>query len=314
MENNISPKISILIPSYNHAAFIEKAIRSVWDQNCDGLELVVVDDGSKDNSREIISELAKISPIKMTVILQDNAGICSALNQALSYSTGEIIGFLASDDLMLPDRLNNEVYYFKSKPNLEVLYSNGQFLSNFKIFGEVHKNIKKYLKAGILETRNLLLSTAPGFYIQAMLIKRDFLLDLGGFDEETGSDDWSLNIRIFKSLQVENQYLFIDSNSFLYRAHPSQIHRAGDFMSPMKRRVVRKFFSLEQRSKFICQLYVKECLKLFLKADVKKSFRYFKKAFYIGFAEGIPYVCIFNYMRVFPGYIYRSCISFSKDH
>ncbi len=302
------PKISILIPSYNHANFIEKTIRSVWAQEYPNLELVIVDDGSTDNSRELIAELAQVSPISMIVVEQKNAGICRTFNRALELSTGQIVGFLASDDIMLPERLNQEVRCFQSEPSLKVLYSNGQFQSESRIFGDAHKLIKPYLKRGIVSTRNHLLSTAPGFYIQAMLIKRNFLLELGGFDEQTGSDDWSLNIRVFQALKLEREYIFLDRYAFLYKVHEAQMHKTQGFMQPMKRKVVRKFFSLDNRAKFVCQNYVKQALGLFLQRKFTLGKCYLSKAYSIGFAKGVPFGCLFRFGFELPGYAYREII------
>jgi alpha-1,3-rhamnosyltransferase len=305
MISHTQPKVSILIPSYNHAVYIEQTIRSVWEQNYSNLELVIVDDGSTDSSREILASLKEISPIPMVVVEQENAGICRTLNRALEVSTGQIIGVLASDDLMLPDRLNQEVGWFESDSMLKVLYSNGQFQSEGRIFGDAHKKIKPVLKRGIAAIRDLVLSTAPGFYIQAILIKREFLLSLGGFDEETGSDDWSLNIRIFQALQLGREFIFLDRYAFLYRVHEMQIHRASDFMTPMKRKVVRKYFSVENRSKFICQNYVRKAFGLFLQKKFKLGRHYITKARYIGFSKGFPLTCLIGFGVDFPGFAYR---------
>jgi alpha-1,3-rhamnosyltransferase len=308
MNSPDQPKISILIPSYNHGFFIEKTIRSVWEQNYSNLELIIVDDGSIDGSREVLARLQLISPITMIVIEQKNAGICPTLNKALEKSTGTIIGFLASDDMMLPDRLNQEVYQFTKNKKLKVLYSNGQFQTEGKIFGDAHKHIKQYLKRGITATRDHLLITAPGFYIQAMLIRRDFLLSLGGFDDETGSDDWSLNIRIFKTLVSKDEFRFVDRFSFLYRIHKNQMHRGSGFMSPMKRKVVRKFFTIENRAKFVCQNYAKKALGLCLERKFNQARRYISKAFHIAFSHGVPVACLVKFSFELPAYAYRELI------
>lgn len=305
MTNMPHPKVSILIPSYNHAAFIEQTIRSVWEQDYPNLELVIVDDGSTDNSREVIARLKAISPITMVVAEQENARICRTLNRALELSTGQIIGILASDDIMLPDRLNQEVRWFEAEPTLKVLYSNGRFQSDGGVFGDAHKLMKPFLKRGVVSTRNHLLSTAPGFYIQAMLIKRDFLLTLGGFDEETGSDDWSLNIRIFQTLRSDNEFKFLDRYAFLYRVHEAQMHRSNGFMSPMKQKVVRKYFSLKNRSKFVCQNFIKKAFGLYLQRRFKLASRYMAKVLYIGFSKGIPLLCLMRFSMDFPGYAFR---------
>lgn len=302
------PRVSILIPSYNHSAYIEKTIRSVWTQNYANLELIVIDDGSTDNSREILARLKLSSPISMVVIEQENAGICPALNRALHKATGEIIGVLASDDMMLPDRINQEVSQFTSMPTLKVLYTNGQFQTESQILDDAHKSIKPYLKRGVVATSNHILSNVPGLYIQALLIKRDFLLSIGGFDEETGSDDWSLNIRIFKNLKPQGEFIFIDRHSFLYRIHSNQMHRRGDFMGSMKRKVVRKFFSVEERSKFICQNYVKKAFGLYSARKFARANRYMSKARMIGFSNGIPVNCLMKFGFDFPGYVLREIL------
>jgi alpha-1,3-rhamnosyltransferase len=298
-------KISILIPCYNHAAFIEQSIRSVWDQDYLNIELIIVDDGSKDNSLELIANLKSISPIEMIVVEQKNGGICKALNHALKVSSGDLIGVLASDDIMLPKRISHEIKYFNSQENLKVLYSSGRFKSDDRIFGDIHKSIKPTLKRGIIPTRNYLLNTVPAFFIQAMLIKRDFLLNIGGFDEETGSDDWSLHIRIFQSLRFKDEFIFLDRFAFLYRIHEAQMHKAEYFMSPMKRRVIRKYFSLENRSKYICQNLLKQALAMLIKLKFKSAKRYISKARYIGFSKGIPITCLIKCSFALPTYIYR---------
>ncbi len=303
--SDTNPKVSILIPCYNHAGFIEETIRSVWDQNYPNLELVIVDDGSTDDSYEVVVRLLELSPIPMKVIKQKNTRICGALNRALELSTGQIVGVLASDDIMLPNRLNQEVQWFKAKPSLKVLYSSGQFQLNGRPFGDVHKHIKPFLKRGIVSTRDHLLETAPGFYIQAMLIRREFLFSLGAFDVETGSDDWSLNIRIFKTLTNDNEFIFLDRLAFLYRLHEDQTHRAITFMTPMKRQVVRKYFSIKNRSKFICRNYVRRTVELWFQLRFQLGWRHVKKAFLIGFSDGVPLKCLMQFSCELPGYAYR---------
>lgn len=302
---NSSIKVSILIPSYNHAIFLEEAIRSVWEQNYLDMELVVVDDGSVDDSRDILARLIKLSPIPMKVIEQSNAGICRTLNRALKESSGTIIGALASDDIMAPHRLKEEMRYFDGDPLLKVMFSNGLFQFNGERFGDLHKLIKPFLKHGIAATRDHLLSTAPGFYSQARLIRRDFLIDLGGFDEETGSDDWSLHIRIFQALKLEKEFLFLDRVSFYYRVHSNQVHKVSTFMSTMKRKVIRKYFSIENRSKAICEEYIKRAILLFLQRRFMLGWRYMRLVFKISFANSVPWICLFNFGLRMPGYLLR---------
>lgn len=305
----INPTVSVLIPSYNHGEFIEAAVRSVWDQNCEAAELIVVDDGSTDNSRDLLERLAILSPIEMKVFYQKNSGICASLNRALSEASGKIIAILASDDIMAPSRINQELEYFKISPSLKVFFSNGKFLKEGKCYGDLHKDMKRFLLKGTHATRDYLLTTAPGLYSQARLIQRDFLLELGGFDEETGSDDWSLHIRIFNKLQLNGEFLFVDRVSFLYRVHESQMHRTGDFMSVMKRKVVRKYFPLQNRAKILCEIYVKVGISRVCRGRFHDGWRYLSMAKKIAFTEGIPVHCILNLGRKIPPYLFRKFLS-----
>ena len=299
------PRISVLIPSYNHGRFIEEAIRSVWSQDYPDMELVVVDDGSTDDSREVIARLAMESPIRMQAIEQQNAGICRTLNRALSVSSGRIIAILASDDVMVAGRLKEEIKYFDNSETLKVLFTNGKFQSNGKCFGDLHKPIKRFLKRGIADMRRHLLSTAPGFYSQARLIKREFLVELGGFDEETGSDDWSLHIRMFQALKTQSEYQFIDRVSFFYRVHQNQMHKANDFMSSMKRKVIRKYFPVENRSKAVCEEYVKRAIILVIQKRYRLGWRYLRLAARISFVNQIPWNCIARFGIRMPAYLFR---------
>ena len=300
------PKVSILVPSYNHSAYIADVIKSIWAQDYPHLQLIVVDDGSTDGSFEIINQLASISPIEMVAVHQPNQGICPTLNHALCLATGELIGVLASDDLMMPNRLLREGVQFSMYQDLKVLYSNGCFQYKNKTYGDVHQAIKVNLKQGIASTLSTLLTQAPAFYIQAMLIKKDFLLAIGGFDEETGSDDWALHIRIFKALKSSAEYLFFENNAFMYRLHEKQNHRDGEFMSPMKRRVVRKYFSLEGRAHYFCDEYLKHAVRSFLSGDFKKSKHYAKKVISVGFINGTPWACMTEKMLKMPSFLIRN--------
>lgn len=108
-----SPRISIIIPSYNQGHYLEETILSVTSQSYPNLELIVVDGGSKDNSVDIIRRYEK--HIQWWVSEKDK-GQSEALNKGLSKATGEIINWMGSDDLLLPDSLQKVAEIFSSQP------------------------------------------------------------------------------------------------------------------------------------------------------------------------------------------------------
>lgn len=122
----MSTLVSVLINNYNYGRFIGEAIESVLNQTYQNIELIVVDDGSTDNSREIIHYYAQRNPEKIKVVYKENGGQSSAFNSGYNVAKGEIICFLDSDDKFLPTKIERVVQAHKSADIVEhsILYSN----------------------------------------------------------------------------------------------------------------------------------------------------------------------------------------------
>jgi glycosyltransferase involved in cell wall biosynthesis len=117
-------KISIVTISYNQAQFLEQAILSVINQDYPNIEYIVVDPGSTDGSREIIEKYrSKISK----VVLEKDAGAADGLNKGFSFATGDVFGFLNSDDELLPNALARIASFFNARPRVDVVSGCGYF-------------------------------------------------------------------------------------------------------------------------------------------------------------------------------------------
>lgn len=106
--------VTVIMPVYNGERYIEESIKSVFEQTYDDIELLVINDGSNDNSSEVLNYLLenKKSSVNMRIIEQDNQGICKTRNKALDIATGDFIMFMDQDDFMRPDcveRLYKEI-------------------------------------------------------------------------------------------------------------------------------------------------------------------------------------------------------------
>jgi glycosyltransferase involved in cell wall biosynthesis len=99
------PLVSVIIPTYNRGWIVQEAIDSVLDQDFRDFELIVVDDGSDDNTREILRAYGKT----ITVLHQSNRGVSAARNRGIAEAAGRLIAFLDSDDLWLPGKLTTQV-------------------------------------------------------------------------------------------------------------------------------------------------------------------------------------------------------------
>jgi glycosyltransferase involved in cell wall biosynthesis len=121
-------KISIVTVSFNQRAYLKEAMDSILDQGYPELEYIVVDPGSTDDSRELIQSYAdRISK----VILEPDRGAADGLNKGFAVATGEVYGFLNSDDLLMPGCLQKVADFFQNHPEIDLVMGNGH-----KIDGE----------------------------------------------------------------------------------------------------------------------------------------------------------------------------------
>lgn len=120
------PKVSIIMPSYNHAAFIRYAIDSVLNQTFTDFELIISDDASTDGSQEIIRSYK--DPRIKTIFHPKNIGLCRSYNIALEQAKGDYIAQLASDDAFLPEKLEKQVAVFESRPEIGAVFSHMQII------------------------------------------------------------------------------------------------------------------------------------------------------------------------------------------
>src|SRR5690242_16501550 len=122
----MTPSVSVVMPSYNHAAYVSEAIRSVLNQSHGDLEIVITDDGSRDGTPEAIRRIddARIS----LEVFDRNRGAAAAINASIRRSRGEFICYLASDDCFLPDKLETEIKFLRTNPEVAAVFAMPRFI------------------------------------------------------------------------------------------------------------------------------------------------------------------------------------------
>lgn len=188
--------VSVIIPTYNRARLISEAIESILAQTYKHIELIVVDDGSTDDTQVVLSSYGD----KIRVILQQNAGPAIARNRGISIAKGDIIAFLDSDDQWLPTKLERQVDSLRvagpevtcSLCNCTVYYANGSRTSTFAIADMVPE-----CATGVwLNPVEVLLNRFVMFN-QAVAIRREVLERVGYFDESLRfGEDYDLPFRL----------------------------------------------------------------------------------------------------------------------
>jgi len=117
-----TPLVSVVIPTYNSADFLIQALNSVLNQTYSNYEIIVVDDGSSDNTSQAIEPWRS----QIRYIYQDNQGVAAARNRGIDAATGDFIAFLDADDLFLPQKLQQQVAVFEAQPDLGMVISGWQ--------------------------------------------------------------------------------------------------------------------------------------------------------------------------------------------
>lgn len=115
-------EVSVLVPSYNHASFVERTLRSIFAQVLKPKKLIVIDDGSKDESAEIIKRVLRDCPFENEFISRENHGLCATLNEGFAKTSGEFFAYLGSDDIWLPEFLEKQIELLNARPKAALAF------------------------------------------------------------------------------------------------------------------------------------------------------------------------------------------------
>lgn len=110
-------EISVLVPSYNHAPFVTRTLRSIFAQSLKPKKLIVIDDGSKDESAAIIERILRDCPFENELVARENRGLCATLNEGFAKTSGDFFAYLGSDDVWLPEFLEKQIELLNNRPN-----------------------------------------------------------------------------------------------------------------------------------------------------------------------------------------------------
>jgi len=202
--------VSIVIPTYNSASFIGAAVDSCLAQTYPNCEIIVVDDGSTDGTRDLLT--ARYGE-RIRYLYQPNAGPSAARNAGIRAARGAFIQFCDADDQLLPSKVERCMEVFQQEPDLGVVYTRYQHV---EVDGKTPAPLTDPpLLSGDIFC-DLLLSNGNAILTSATLVRREALLDVGLFDERLWcGEDWDLFLR----LASRYSYASIDEVLLLYRWH-----------------------------------------------------------------------------------------------
>lgn len=204
----MNPLVSVVIPAYNAAGFIAETLESVLGQTYRPLEIIVVDDGSRDGTPEVVERFASHG---VRLIRQENAGPSAARNRGIAVATGTYIAFLDADDLWLPEKTARQVEVMEEHPDMGLLFGD---MVNFGPAGR--EPVSHFEKNGLdatyfgdplyLEDAFLKIFRNNVIPTPAVLVRASLLARTGGFDERFRfSEDYLLWLRCARGARIGYQ-------------------------------------------------------------------------------------------------------------
>lgn len=218
--NSEQPLVSVVIPTYNYGKYLPDAIESVLSQTFKNYELIIVDDGSTDNTKEVVRPYLKNTRIRYHY--QENTGQSSAKNVGIKLARGDFIAFLDADDSWLPDKLELQMKLFQANPALGVVYSRRLFIAEDG--NDIYHEQPKKLYAGnvlypmFMYGNHFLCSSTS-------VVRKECFAKVGLFDQALeASEDFDLWLRI----AIHYPFDFVDKPLIKFRAgHSSVSKREG---------------------------------------------------------------------------------------
>ncbi|HCY64046.1 MAG TPA: glycosyl transferase [Oxalobacteraceae bacterium] len=221
-----SPIVSVLIPVYNGGPLLADALRSVYAQEIDGLEIIVLDDGSSDGSSELV---AQMPDPRCICVRHPNRGLAATLNRGIALARGRYIARQDQDDIVLPGRLAHQLAFLEAHPEIGMVGTWSQIYEGDRPSPRQHRHPSSNA-ALQLE----LLFDNP-FVHSSMMIRAEVLRELGGYCEDKSRqppEDYELWSRIARRHKVAN----LPEVLTIYRELPGSMSRAGE--SPFLEKLV----------------------------------------------------------------------------
>ena len=254
-----TPRVSVVIPTYNRGWIVNEAIDSVLNQTFQQYELIVVDDGSTDDTKAILGEYGN----RIRVIHQANRGVSAARNRGIRAAKEPLIAFLDSDDVWLSDKLSVQVAFFDRHPETLVCQTEEIWIRNGVRVNPGKRHRKRSGK--IFEASLALCLVSPS----AVMLRKDLFETIGLFDESLPAcEDYDLWLRI----SVNHPIHLIDQPLIVKRGgHEDQLSRSWGLdryrIASIAKLLERDVLSADQREAAVgmmrkkCAVYAGGCRK-----------------------------------------------------
>ena len=274
MDNSV-PTVSVIISTYNRADFLHRAIKSVLAQTYIDFELIIVDDASSDNTKEVVNSFydERVEYLRH----DNNKGAPAARNTGVKKAKGEYIAFLDDDDEWLSDKLEKQVKKMgKVSDKVGLIYSGWQIIENSYSSRKYYPQFKGDVR------KRLLLGPTVGS-VSKVLIKKKCFDKVGVFDESLKScQDWDM----WKRLSDYYEFDFVEDSLTRIHLHGNQISTDLSSLIPGRTRMIKKHMEDFRKYPEILVVHLKRLGKLHcINGTWGKAAYWFKEAIKVNFLE-----------------------------
>ena len=224
--------VSVIIPTFNRAKYIRQAVESVLDQTHPHCEVIVVDDGSTDETRQVLEPHME----RICYVHQENQGLSDSRNHGLRMAQGDFVVFLDADDFFLPDKLTDQLACFAENPSLGAVHSGWRFVNqNGGQLGEA----EPWQHAPRLDLETWIMATPV--LLGAMLFRREWLARVDGFDPRFRQSEASEFVLRLALLGCKT--IWLQKPTICIRQHDNNMTRNGKELVRNAELLVDTFFA-----------------------------------------------------------------------
>jgi len=272
--------ISVIIPTHNRAAYLKEAIGGVLSQTIKGFEIIVVDDGSTDNTKEVVASYKD----KVRYIFQKNSERAVARNNGILQAKGDYIAFLDSDDIWLPEHLQACLRAFHNAPKGTGLAFSGSYLMDKK--GKIISKIGLSPANGDVLKKIVSRFSSGGCNSSSCLVKKDIFDKAGYFNEDKdlsiSGEDWEMWAR----LAAHTKFVSTNSYTVKIRFHQEASRRQVDRMAFSMAKALDTVYAnpeisakiMEVRRQAYSSLNAVIAINYYASGDMKNARRYLRKS------------------------------------
>ena len=229
---SVRPLVTVIIPAYNASAFLGDAVASVLGQTHPDVEVIVVDDGSTDDTVALLAQW-QARDLRVRAVRGHNRGVAAARNAGLDLACGQYVAFLDADDVIHPEKLERQIAYLEAHPQIDLVYSDYRTAD-----AELRPLRDEVIGVKRMPLREAYIYTNV-FPIMAPLLRRTLVERVGAFDEGLRAcEDWEYWVRCERA----GTFGYLPGHYATYRMHGMQTHRDLNHILKYSRMAATKIY------------------------------------------------------------------------